>query len=225
MKKRLTAEITINYRLTGSSVHLNRNKTMRERVAEEAASLLYHGLEQEYKQAKLKAKKALKANFLPSNLEVALKLDRISAENEGPERIDRLIKMRQQALILMTILRAYRPILVGSVWRGTINHRSDIDIIVYHNYTEDILKVIDENNLMITKTERTKTAKEEMESSSFHIHIKLPTKEKVEIIVRNPEEIHHKNKCEIFGDTIKGFSIKELENILKKNPTQRFLPA
>ena len=209
----------------GNSVHLGFNKTLRERVAEEAATLLYHGLEQEYKQAKLKARKILKTNFLPSNLEVALKLDKISAENEGPERITRLKKLRQQALMIMTMLKTYRPILVGSVWRGTINHRSDIDIIVYHNYLEAILRIIDENNLTITKTERTKLSTDELQGSLFHIYIELPTKEKVEIIVRSPEEIHHTNRCEIFGDIIKGLSINELIDVLKTNPTQRFLPT
>ena len=67
---------------------------LRKRVAREAASLLYFGVEKEYKQAKLKAAKIVKSKFLPANLEVALELDKIAEENEGSARKERLIQMR-----------------------------------------------------------------------------------------------------------------------------------
>jgi predicted nucleotidyltransferase len=54
-----------------------------DRVAREAATLLYYGAEKEYKQAKQKAAKTLGTKFLPSNLDVALELDKIAQENEG----------------------------------------------------------------------------------------------------------------------------------------------
>ena len=60
------------------------------RVAREAATLLYFGAEKEYKQAKEKAAKTLGTHFLPSNLEVALELDKIAEENEGAKRKERL---------------------------------------------------------------------------------------------------------------------------------------
>src|SRR5208283_2246218 len=101
------------------------------RVAREAATLLYFGAEKEYKQAKEKAAKTLGAHFLPSNLEVALELDKIAEENEGAKRKERLIQMRNEALKIMKLLDAYCPVLIGSVWRGTIRQESDIDIAVY----------------------------------------------------------------------------------------------
>ncbi|HYA78053.1 MAG TPA: tRNA adenylyltransferase, partial [Verrucomicrobiae bacterium] len=68
------------------------------RVAREAATLLYFGAEKEYKQAKEKAAKNLCIHFLPTNLEVALELDKMAEENEGAKRKERLIQMRHEAL-------------------------------------------------------------------------------------------------------------------------------
>lgn len=115
---------------------------LRKKIAREAASLLYFGIEKEYKQAKLKAAKTVRSKFLPTNREVALELDRIAEENEGSARNERLIQMRKEALTLMKTLRAYKPILIGSVWRGTIRHGSDIDIVVRHDEPEDISKIL-----------------------------------------------------------------------------------
>ena len=128
-------------------------KKLRRKVAREAASLIYSGTEKEYKQAKLKAAETLGTHFLPTNLEVAIELDKIAEENEGVARKKRLIKMRQEALKTMKILKEYNPLLVGSVWRGTIHKESDVDITIYHNETTDILKVLENNNFNILHTE------------------------------------------------------------------------
>ena len=121
--------------------------SLRTRITREAANLLYSGVEKEYKQAKLKAAKTLGARLLPSNSEVAIELDRIAGENEGSARQKRLIQMRREALTLMCLLKAYTPVLVGSVWRGTIHHDSDIDIVVYHDQFDDILNALRKNSI------------------------------------------------------------------------------
>ena len=122
------------------------------RVAREAATLLYFGAEKEYKQAKEKAAKTLGANFLPSNLEVALELDKIAEENEGAKRKERLIQMRSEALKIMKLLDAHCPVLIGSVWRGTIRQGSDTDIAVYTDEPEEIVKILKAEGLKISKT-------------------------------------------------------------------------
>jgi hypothetical protein len=42
----------------------------RKRVTREAANLLYYAVEKEYKQTMLKAAKAFRLHFMPTNLEV-----------------------------------------------------------------------------------------------------------------------------------------------------------
>ena len=191
----------------------------------EAANLLYTGAEKEYKQAKLKAAKTFGLHYLPSNIEVAMEIDRIADENEGPARQERLVRMRKEALRLMKIVHAYDPVLVGSVWRGTIHHESDVDIIVHHEESEDVVKTLERNNLKITRKERVSVTKRGKKKASFHIHVQSPINEQVEIVVHSPEEACLREKCDIYGDDVTGLRTEELEKMLKESPTQRFVPS
>jgi predicted nucleotidyltransferase len=208
-----------------SGEKLNADSDVRCKIAREAATLLYFGAAKEYKQAKLKAAKTLGSNFLPSNLEVAVELDEIADMLEGPARKERLIKMRKEALKIMTILKEYCPILIGSVWRGNIRQGSDIDIALYHDTVDEILNTLKENGFKISKTERTTETKMGTPESSFHIYVETTSKQTAELVVRNSEEAESRRKCEIFGDEIRGLKIEELERLLNENPTEKFMPV
>jgi predicted nucleotidyltransferase len=197
--------------------------SIRRDVAREAATLLYFGVEKEYRQAKLRAAKTLGIHFLPSNLEVAMELDIIAEENEGAARLERLVKMRKEALSLMKMLEKFSPVLVGSVWRGTIYCESDIDIIAYHNEPHEILKLL-EKKFKILECGWMAVTKRGKPKKSFHIILELPSGEKAEITVRGVEELGIRETCEIYGDTISGLSIQELEKVLLENPIKRFVP-
>ncbi|MEM3759975.1 MAG: DUF4269 domain-containing protein [Candidatus Bathyarchaeia archaeon] len=197
---------------------------LRTKVAREAANLLYFGIEKEYKQAKQKAAKTFGVKFLPTNLEVAKELDKIAEEIEGKSRDERLIQRRKEALKLMEILKSYKPILVGSVWRGTAHRQSDIDVIVYNDESKIIAKSLEQNSFNITKTEWVDITEQGRKATSFHIYCESSNGEKFEVIVRSPEEAHRKVKCDIYGDEITGLSLQELKKLLKENPTQRFVP-
>jgi predicted nucleotidyltransferase len=203
---------------------LNVNSDLRCKIAREAATLVYFGAEKEYKQAKLKAAKTLGVHFLPSNFEVALELDKIAEENEGPARKDRLIQMRKEALKVMMALKKYGPILIGSVWRGTIRQGSDIDIALYHDVPDEIPNVIKKRGIKISKIEWTTETKRGKPEASFHIYVETSSKQMVELVVRSSEEARQRRKCEIFGDELKGLNVQELERLLRENPTQKFIP-
>jgi len=196
----------------------------REKVAREAATLLYSGIEKEYKQAKLKAAKTYGLHYLPTNLEVAVELDKIAEENEGSTRQDRLVCMRKEALKTMKLLAKYDPVLVGSVWRGTIHRDSDIDIIVHYSEPEDVAKALEQSGLKVLRTQWAAVTKHGKKKGSFHIYLKSPVGEEIEIIVHSPEEACLKEKCEIYGDDVSGLRIQELEKTMKESPTQRFVP-
>ncbi|MEM3874668.1 MAG: nucleotidyltransferase domain-containing protein [Candidatus Bathyarchaeia archaeon] len=195
----------------------------RRNVAREAATLIYFGIEKEYKQAKLRAAKTWGVHFLPTNLEVAMELDRIAEENEGAARMERLVRMRREALNLMRMLERFSPVLVGSVWRGTIYRESDIDIIAYHNEPREVLKLL-EGRFKVLEFGWIAVTKRGKPKKSFRILIELLNGEKAEITVRGVEELGVKETCEIYGDTITGLDIKELEKLLAENPTKRFVP-
>jgi predicted nucleotidyltransferase len=204
---------------------LKKNLELKTKVAREAAVLLYFGAEKEYKQAKVKAAENLRTSFLPTNFEVALELDHVAEENEGADRKQRLIQMREESLKIMKALSKYDPLLIGSVWRGTIRRGSDIDIAVYHDLPEQIVNNLAAVGFTISKTEWITVTNRGKTESSFHIYTETRGKHKVEITVRSSEEASRKRKCEIFGDEIRGLNVHELTELLRENPSQQFIPA
>jgi predicted nucleotidyltransferase len=197
---------------------------VKARVAREAATLLYFGAEKEYKQAKTRAAQTLGTHFLPSNLEVALELDKIAEENEGAKRGERLIQMRREALEIMRFLGGFCPVLIGSVWRGTIRMGSDIDIAVYADEPQEIVDALKGQGIKQTRTAWTTINKQGATITSFHIYAQTEGGHGVEIVVRPFEEAGKKRKCEIFGDEIKGLRLAELKRLLEDNPARKFIP-
>ncbi len=198
---------------------------LKSKVAKEAATLLYFGEEKEYKQAKTRAAQTLGTPFLPSNFEVAVELDKITEENEGENRKEQLNQMRNEALEVMKLLDAYCPLLIGSVWRGTVRRGSDIDIAVYAEDPQEIVKLLKAQGVKVLKTTWITVNKHGKTLASLHIDAETSMKHGLEIVVRGFEEKDEKRKCEIFGDEIKGLRIKELEKTLKENPYRRFIPS
>jgi predicted nucleotidyltransferase len=178
--------------------------TARCRIAREAATLLYFGMEKEYKQAKLKAAANLGTHVLPSNLEIALELDKVAQETEGSARTERLIQM--------------------SVWRGSIHRGSDIDIEAFHDAPQDVVLALGAAGLKIQKTELMTTTEHGKTGTSLHIHCESTQKHPVEVVVRAAEEKGQRRKCDTFGDEIKGLTIQQLEKLLGENSSQQFLP-
>jgi predicted nucleotidyltransferase len=133
--------------------------------------------------------------------------------------------MRREALEVMKMVKPFCPVLIGSVWRGTIRRGSDIDIAVYHDAPEEITSLLEDNGLKILRAERVTVTKQGKTEASLHIHAETPSKHGVEVVVRAAEEAGRKRKCEVFGDEIRGLRVQELEKVLKENPGQRFLPA
>jgi len=212
-------------RVRGSKkIRLNQPERLRDIVAREAAMLLYTMQEREYKQAKEHAARVLGARILPSNMEVARWLDRISDEYEGPSRRVRLIEMRREALRIMEALEDFNPKLVGSVWRGTANRNSDIDIVAF---SEDVNVVIDRLRHLgvgAVRVEEVPVVKRGERRGGSHIYLKLESGYEVEITVRSPEEVDREEICEIYGDPVRGLSCEELRRVLKEDPLRRFTP-
>ncbi len=198
--------------------------SVKQRVAREAATLLYTSQENEYKQAKLKAAQTLGTRVLPSNKEVANELDLLADELEGPSRQQRIIQMRREALEIMTALKDFQPVLIGSVWRGTANRHSDIDIVAFSSQPDRVLTILEQKGYEITKTEWQSAPKMNRGDRSFHIYLHLQSGDQVEVVVRSLERLKQKVQDEIYGDTVTGLNIRELNNVLRENPTRKFTP-
>ena len=203
----------------------NRAKMLRNRVAREAALLLYTSQEKEYKQAKKRASETLGARVLPSNFEVAEELDRIAEEREGASRRELLLRMRREAREIMEALKEFNPRLVGSVWRGTARQNSDVDIVTFSQDHLQVLKQLQKHNFEAESSEWRSVTKEGRKESSFHIHILLPSGDKMEVVVRSPDRLGQPERCETYGDVKTGLSLNQLTKILKENPLQKFVPT
>jgi predicted nucleotidyltransferase len=197
---------------------------LKKRVAREAAILLYTSQEKEYKQAKKRAVKTLGVRVLPSNREVAKELDKIAEEREGWSRQERLLQMRREALQVMEFLKKFHPKLIGSVWRGTARKNSDIDIVTFSSAPEVVFAQLQKTNFKIAKTEWLSVTKRGRKEASFHIHLILSSSNEVEVVVRSPERIGLKERCEIYRDFVTGLNYPQLKTVLAENPLQKFVP-
>jgi hypothetical protein len=196
----------------------------RRRVAREAALLLYKGLIKEYKQAKEMAAETLGTRTLPSNLEVAFELDRMVDEIEGLTRKELIVKLRRLALQVMLQLREFHPKVVGSVWRGTACKGSDIDILAFTTDPKAVIDTLLKNGFKVVKTEWHKKVEDNRVKNYFHIYLNLLADHEVEVIVRNPEDLHIREKCDIYGDVITGLTLSQLEEVLEQDPQRKFVP-
>ncbi len=203
----------------------NGSKILRERVAREAALLLYTSQEKEYKQAKQRAAETLKTRIFPSNFEVAEELDRIAEEREGTSRKSMLLRMRREAHEIMEALKDYSPRLVGSVWRGTAHRNSDIDILTYSQDSSLVLNQLQNQGFEVKGSEWRSVTKEGRKESSFHIHVLLPSGDEAEIVVRSLHSLGQPERCGIYGDAKIGLTLRELAKVLEEYPLQKFVPA
>jgi predicted nucleotidyltransferase len=198
--------------------------SLKLRVAREAALLLYTSQEKEYKQAKQRATHALATHILPSNAEVAEEIDKIADEIEGSSRIERLLQMRQEALTIMDVLKDFHPKLIGSVWRGTANKNSDIDVVAFSSEPANVLSRLQIGGFNVIKTEWQSAPKHGGEEKTFHVYLALASGHEAEVVVRALERINRREKCEIYGDTVIGLNRIQLRKVLDKNPLQKFIP-
>ncbi len=195
----------------------------RQDVAREAARLLYNRSVKEYKDAKEMAASSLGSRALPSNYEVAVELDTLTDEYEGPGRQRMLTRMREIALDVMRTLGELSPVLIGSAWRGTVRKGSDIDIVVYHPNSIKVTQML--GKYLIIEAEQTQFIIDGMPRTSTHITMVID-EHPVEVVVRPPEdrEYYRDERCETYGDFKRGIGLRELEKLMSSDPLRRFIP-
>ena len=196
----------------------------RRDVAREAARLLYTGASEEYLHAKERAVRSLGVETMPSNHEVAVELDLLADELEGKTRAELILKMRGLALELMRVLSEVRPVLRGSVWRGTARKGSDIDIDVYSNQPVDVKKLLEDSGCSVTGFKEKVAVSGRMMSRSTHIQVRLGDDFEGEVVVRPVEEHGLEVRCEVYGDVKKGLRLPELEKLMNTDPLRKFVP-
>jgi predicted nucleotidyltransferase len=196
----------------------------RREVAREAARLLYTGVSEEYIHAKEQAVRSLGVQTMPSNHEVALELDLLADDFEGKTRAELILKMRRLALELMRVLIQVRPVLRGSVWRGTARKGSDIDIDVYSEEPLEVKKLLEDSGYNVTGFKENVAVSGREMSRSIHIQVLLEDDVQGEVVVRPLEEKSLEVRCEVYGDITKGLRLPELEKLMNTDPLRKFVP-
>ncbi len=196
----------------------------RREVAREAARLLYTGASEEYLHAKERAARSLGVETMPSNHEVAVELDLLAEEIEGKTRAELIIKMRDLALGLMRVLSDVRPVMRGSVWRGTARKGSDIDIDVYSNDPVEVKRLLEDSGYSVTGFKEKVAVSRRVMSRSIHIQVRLEDDIEGEVVVRPVEEHGLEVRCEIYGDVKKGLRLPELEKLMNTDSLRKFVP-
>ncbi len=152
-------------------------------------------------------------------------MDKLAEEAEGSAKRERLVQMRKDALAVMVLLGEFIPRLVGSVWRGTANKNSDIDIEIFTSNEDQVLQKLKSNSLSPAKAEWQAVTKGTGSERALHIKIPQQSGNEVELIVRAPEKMDQTDKCETYGDTIRGLNIHQLRRLLLINPAQKYVPT
>lgn len=195
----------------------------RERVAKEAARLLYTRASEEYKHAKEQAASSLGLDAMPSNYEVAVELDLLANQFEDEDRSKMLLEMRNEALRAMRALADYSPRLMGSVWRGTARRGSDLDIDAYSDRPEEVESTLNRIGYVVDRSEDVVVNKSGLTIRTRHLTIRLNEFD-VEVVVRPSEERGRAERCEIYGDLKRGLDLSGLEKLMKTDPLRKFVP-
>jgi hypothetical protein len=189
---------------------------LRQKIAWEAARLMYQRQESEYYRAKLKAAHRLchgwaKPADLPSNAEIRDQVQLLARLHEGDARTDNLRAMRLAALAMMERLERFRPRLIGSVLTGHIRAGSDVDIHLFADGAESVGHTLEQHGLPY-EVER-KLVRKHGEATTF-IHIHVAAEFRFELTVYPADQAHYVFKSSITGKPIERASIAELRQFL-----------
>lgn len=179
---------------------------------------MYERTETEYFTAKRKAAKRLcrgpvKPGDLPSNSEIRDLIQHFARLHEGENRTRNLRDMRLAALKLMRLLCAFRPRLIGSVMTGHVRKGSDIDLHLFANSIDRITSLLEGEGYSF-EVERKQIVKHNEARTFTHIHVddRFP----YELTIYPEDKAHYVFKSSITGKAIERASIRELEELIRK---------
>src|SRR5207248_7643870 len=194
------------------------NAKLRQAIALEAARLMYERVESEYYTAKRKAarrlcRRGVKPEDLPSNAEIREQIQVFARIHEGDRRTEHLRDMRLEALRLMRLLRPFRPRLIGSVMTGHVRKGSDIDVHVFSDSVGLVTDLLQQEGFQYD-VERKQVVKHGEARVFTHIHVHA--RFNFELTVYPENKAHYVFKSSITGKGIERASVRELEELLRR---------
>ncbi len=188
------------------------HQKLKQEVIQLAAELMYFCGVKEYLTAKRVAVKQLGINIFPSNTEIRDAVDQLADLHE-PNRGENLYQMRRTALEIMESLKEFHPRLIGSVLEGTIKSTSDIDLHVFADEYEEVMRVLNEHGLeydfdMVT------TRKNNEIRDFPHIYLSK-NGYTIELSIYDPSEMRVRQRSSITGKPMQYATIPKLRNMMQ----------
>ncbi|MGA7827205.1 MAG: nucleotidyltransferase domain-containing protein [Geobacteraceae bacterium] len=198
---------------------MKREDKIRLSIAREAARIMYEDGVKEYRDAKRKAAKPFGpekslslGSHLPSNAEIHEELSRLVRMNEGDVQPERLLRMRLQALFWLELFAPFRPYLVGSVLTGTVRERSDIDLHLFADSSEEVERFLDEREIPYdAETVSIRHGSDYLEYQHLYLDDEGTV---VECTVYDSSERHQRPKSSITGRPMERADTKRLRELL-----------
>lgn len=193
---------------------------IRQRLAKEAARLMYEESVSQYFDAKKIATKRLFGNGgtkgmqyrpkdLPSNGEISNELAKLVdlLEDDQPQRLS---AMRATALAIMKDLIPFHPRLIGSVSTGRIRKGSDIDL---HVFTDDIEELEIHLNYLDWQYDKKQVVIRHGSVFTEYTHLYIDAKFPVEVSVYPLMELRVTGRSSTDLKPIKRLKIADIERL------------
>lgn len=200
---------------------MKRGDKVRMMIAQEAARLMYEEEINEYRDAKRKAAKQFGpekvlslGSHLPSNAEIHEELQRLIGLYEEKVLPERLLRMRILALRYMELLEPFSPYLVGSVLGGAVTERSDIDLHLFAESSEDVEEYLKGKGISFEQEVVTiRRGGEFFEYPHLYIDDEGVI---IECSVYPHEDVRRRSKSSITGRPIERANAKKLRKIIEE---------
>lgn len=196
--------------------NLKNTDKLKQEITFAAARLMYTRQETEYYRAKMKAGRKVcggwvKPSLLPSNAEIRDEIQRFVSLYEGDRRFDNLRDMRLAAWRVMSLLRPFKPRLIGSTLTGFIRRGSDIDIHLFPSSLEAVRSTLEQQGYFY-QVEHKQVRKHGEERIYTHIHVR--EKYPVELTCYAADQAHVVLNSSITGKPMERANLEELTDLL-----------
>ena len=191
------------------------NDRARALVAEEAARIILDEGVKDYQLAKLKATQRLgftSRGALPRNVEIEQAVLSRRQLFDAQTHADHLCELRQTAMRAMRLFQQFKPRLVGSVLKGTVGARSDVNLHLFADTVEDVIFVLTDAGIPYQSKER----RLRLNGAASHYPALQVVADNVEIemVVMPPDSIRQAPLCPIDGKPMRRAGLAEVEGLV-----------
>ena len=198
----------------------NSSSPVRRTLARDAAVIMYNEGVRQYFDAKRMATKRLlsrggiksgqyRPKDLPSNGEILIELTKLVDLLED-DKDQRLLALRETAIVVMRELQDYSPRLIGSVSTGQIRQGSDIDLHVFADNIENLETTL--QHLQWFYEKETVTIKKGNQYVDY-MHVYVQADFPVELSVYPRSELRCTGRSSTDGKPIKRLKLADVERL------------